>query len=235
LGRERLKDTSLDYGLDTGTGPSYGAVYAERRGLDPLRPDSAIVVPQPDLEAAQRPEQTPTAPAPAAARPVPGAELAEGVAQGRARFRDRFATRQRQQARQAADEAGARDLVGRWDQAVTGFTAALPRLDTDPAYGPARKAILEFGRDLGAQPGAVAVLRERGDAFGMGERQTLARVVADAQPERAVGAIVETAETGMRARLQEQAQQRAAQNEARRQELDSRPRQTPRRGPSMGM
>lgn len=71
--------------------------------------------------------------------------------------------------------------------------------------------------------------------FGMGERQTLARVAADAQPERAVSAIVETAETGMRARLQEQAQQRAAQNGARRQELDSRPRETPRRDPSMGM
>ena len=135
----------------------------------------------------------------------------------------------------AANEEGARALVGRWDQAVTGFTALLPRLDTDPAYGPARKAMLGFGRDLGAQPGALAVLRERGDAFGMGERQTLARVVADAQPERAVGVIVETAETRTRAHLQEQAQQRAAQDAARRQEQASRPQLTPGRGPRMGM
>ena len=232
LGRERLKDTSLDYPLDAG--PGYGAAYAERRGVDPLRPESAIVVPQPGLEAGQRPKPAPAGPAPATATPVPGAELAADVAQGRARFRDRFEARQRQQAEKAANEAGARALVGRWDRAVTEFTAALPRLDTDPAYAPARQAMLEFGRDLGAQPGAVAVLRERGDAFGLGERQTLARVVADPRPERAVGAMVETAETRTRAQLQEQAQQRAAQNEARRQEQSYRPQLTPR-GPRMGM
>ena len=57
---QRLKDTSLDYGLDAGPGPSYGAAYAEREGgVDPLRPDSAIVVPQPGLEAGQRPKQAP--------------------------------------------------------------------------------------------------------------------------------------------------------------------------------
>jgi len=156
------------------------------------------------------------------------------VAQGRARFRDRFEARQRQLAEKAANEARARALVGRWDQAVTEFTAVLPRLDTDPAYAPARKAMLELGRDFGAQAGAVAVLRERGDAFGMGERQTLARVVADARPERAVGAMVQTAETRTRAQLQEQAQQRAAQAAARQQEQVSRPQLTPR-GPSMGM
>jgi hypothetical protein len=39
LGRERAKDTSLDYG-----GPELA--YAERRGLDPLRPESAIMVRQ---------------------------------------------------------------------------------------------------------------------------------------------------------------------------------------------
>ena len=35
LSRERLKDTSLDYGMDAG--PGYEAAYAERRGFDPLR------------------------------------------------------------------------------------------------------------------------------------------------------------------------------------------------------
>ena len=236
LGRERLKDTSLDYPLDAG--PGYGAAYAERRGVDPLRPDSAIVVPQPGLEAGQRPKQAPTAPTPAAVTPVPKPEpsagLAERVAQGQARFLERFEARQRQLAEKAANEEGARALVGRWDQAVTGFTAALPRLDTDPAYAAARKAMLELGRELGAQPGAVAVLRERGDAFGMSERQTLARVLADPRPERAMGAMVETAETKTRAQLQEQAQQRAAQAAARRQEQSYRPQLTPR-GPRMGM
>ena len=184
------------------------------------------------LEATHRPEQP--SPSPAAAKPAPGAELTEGVAQGRARFRDRFEAHRRQQAEQAANEAGARDLVARWDQAMTGSKAALPRLDTDPAYGAAREALLGFAKVIREQPGSVAVLRERGEAFGMGERPNLTRVLADARPERVVSGIVSAAETGMRARLQEQAQQRAVQEAARRQELASRPQQTPRRGPSLG-
>ena len=40
LGRERAKDTSLDYGAEDGP----ARLYAERRGLDPLRPESQIVV-----------------------------------------------------------------------------------------------------------------------------------------------------------------------------------------------
>ena len=230
LSRERLKDTSLDYGMDAGSG--YEAAYAERRGFDPLRPESDIVVKSSGLEAVRKPE--PATPAPAAAEPSPSAELAEGVAQGRARFRDRFEAHRRQQAQQAANEAGARELVARWDQVMTGFKAALPRLDTDPAYGAAREALLGFAKVVGAQPGAAAVLRERGGAFGMGERPNLTRMLADARPERVVSGIVSAAETGMRARLQEQAQQRAVQEAARRQELASRPQQTPRRGPSLG-
>ena len=58
LGRERAKDTTLDYGVPE-TDPV--AAYAERRGLDPLRPESAIVV---------RPEPAP-APVPPPV-PVPG-------------------------------------------------------------------------------------------------------------------------------------------------------------------
>ena len=68
LGRERLKDTSLDYGARVGGAgldgagpgsrerwaadePERGArAYAERRGLDPLRPASEIVV-RPEREA----------------------------------------------------------------------------------------------------------------------------------------------------------------------------------------
>ena len=46
LGRERAKDTSLDYGAgqEPGTGEGSARRYAERRGLDPLRPESEIVV-----------------------------------------------------------------------------------------------------------------------------------------------------------------------------------------------
>ncbi len=48
LGRERAKDTSLDYGMgqEPGAGEGVAWRYAERRGLDPLRPESAIVVPE---------------------------------------------------------------------------------------------------------------------------------------------------------------------------------------------
>jgi len=229
LGRERAKDTTLDYG-----GEDLVRRYGERRGLDPLRPESEIVVPRPGPEAARGPEQVPPAPRPAS-QPSVSAGLAEDVAQGRARFRERFEAHRRQQAQRAADEAGARELVGRWDRLLTGFRDALPRLDADPAYGPAREALLGFGQEVRRQPGPVGVLRERGGAFGMAERPTLAGVLADARPERAVGEVVEAAEAGMRARLQEQAQQRAAQEEARRQELASRPRPVQRQGPSMGM
>ena len=226
LGRERAKDTSLDYG-----GPE--RAYAERRGLDPLRPESEIVVPRPGPEQA-RPASRPAASA--AAGPAPGAELIEDVAQGRARFRERFEAHRRQQVRRAADEAAARALVGRWDQVLTAYKDALPRLDADPAaFGPVREALLGFGQEVRGQPGAATVLRQEGEAYGMGERPNLALVLADARPERVVGGIVEAAEAGMRVRLQEQAQQRAAQEEARRQELANRPRPVQRSGPRMGM
>ena len=70
----------------------------------------------------------------------------------------------------------------------------------------------------------------------MGERPNLARVLADARPERVVSGIAETAEAGMRVRLQEQAQQRAVQ-EAAAQEAARRQaqRQSQRQGPRMGM
>ncbi len=230
LGRERAKDTSLDYG-----GPE--RAYAERRGLDLLRPESAIVVPRPG------PEQAPLAPrpaawpeAPAAAEPASGAELAEDVAAGRARFRERFEAHRRQQAQQAADEAGARELVGRWDRLLTAYNAALPQLDADPAaFGPAREALLGFGQEVRGQPGGAAVLREQGEAYGMGERPNLARVLADARPEQAVGGIVEAAEAGMRVRLQERAAQQQATQEAAREASRRQSLASQRSGPSMRM
>ncbi len=223
LARERAKDTSLDYG-----GPE--RAYAERRGLDLLRPESAIVVPRPGPEAAPRPA------APAAAGPAPGAGLAQDVAQGRARFRERFEAHRQQQAQQAADEAAARELVGRWDLVLTAYKAALPRLDADPAaFGPAREALLGFGQEVRGQPGAAAVLREQGEAYGMGERPNLARVLADAQPERVVVGITEAAEAGMRVRLQERAAQQQAAQEAAREASRQQSLASQRSGPSMRM
>jgi Ti-type conjugative transfer relaxase TraA len=57
LSRERAKDTSLDY-PDRGGG-ELARRYAERRGLDPLRPESEIIVRTPERHAERAPE-TPT-------------------------------------------------------------------------------------------------------------------------------------------------------------------------------
>jgi hypothetical protein len=56
LSRERAKDTSLDY-PDRG-GDELARRYAERRGLDPLRPESEIVVRTPERQA-ERATETP--------------------------------------------------------------------------------------------------------------------------------------------------------------------------------
>jgi len=55
LGRERAKDTSLDYGAGPDRGPARDqvAAFAERRGLDPLRPESEIVVQRLEPEASR--------------------------------------------------------------------------------------------------------------------------------------------------------------------------------------
>ena len=81
----------------------------------------------------------------------------------------------------------------------------------------------------------MAVLREQGEAFGMGKRPDLAKVLAHPRPDQLMVQLVERVEERTRAELQEQAQQRAAQEEVRRQELANRPRPSQRQGPSMGM
>jgi Ti-type conjugative transfer relaxase TraA len=53
LGRQRLKDTSLDYEAAC-DGEELMRRYAERRGLDPLRPVSEIVLPERQAEPAPR-------------------------------------------------------------------------------------------------------------------------------------------------------------------------------------
>ncbi len=56
LGRERAKDTSLDYGAgpDRRSARDPVVAFAERRGLDPLRPESAIAVQRPRPEVGAR-------------------------------------------------------------------------------------------------------------------------------------------------------------------------------------
>ena len=229
LGRERAEDTSLDYAGPERAGEELlrGAqAYAERRGLDPLRPESAIV-------ARQR------GPGPAAARrPAPGPDLAQDVAAGRARFRGRFEAHRRQQAEQAqraADAAAARELVGQWDRLADRFNAALPQLDADPSYGPAREALLGFGQAVRGQPGAVAALRRQGEAFGLETRPGLARLLADRTPERLIEGMVDKAEAGMRARLEQERAARQAAQEAARRQARERARASQRHGPSLGM
>ncbi len=68
LGRERAKDTTLDYGAAE---PDPVAAYAERRALAPRMPDSAIVVPTAPA-AGQAPDQ--------ALPPVPGPALPPAAA-----------------------------------------------------------------------------------------------------------------------------------------------------------
>ena len=205
LGRERAKDTTLDYEQD---GPELVRRYAERREL---MPESQIVV-QP----------------PPASQPALG--LAEAVAAGRAGFRERFEAHRRQQQAQVRDETAARELVGQWDQLLTAYNAVLPKLETDPTLGGVREQLTQFGRGVREQPGAVRMLREQGKAFGMAERSNLARIVADPEPERVVAGIMAKAEQGMREQLRAAAELEAA----RQRELRAQQALRPSRGRSMG-
>ena len=246
LGRERAKDTTLDYDPPGGREPEDDLVrrYAERRGL---APDSSIVVrpplgPEPAAEkptprrtlfSGLRPEGGPSdrsaPPAEPKAAPVPAAGLAETVEAGRAGFRERFEAHRRQQA-QARDAAAARNLVGQWDRLLTAYNAALPGLAADPALGGVREQLAQFGRGVRDQPGAVRVLRDGGEAFGMAERPNLARIVAGREPERVVAGVMAAAEDGMRVKIKAAAEQEAA----RQQEERARQALRPSRGPSLG-
>jgi len=228
LGRERAKDTTLDYGREADPVRR----YAERRGLDPLRPESEIVVQRP---APERAAERQPAPAEPPLRPAPDPGLAQAVALGRAGFRERFEAHRRQQAQAAQDQAAARDLVGSWERLLGAYNTALPGLERDPALGGTRAELVRFARGLGEQPGAVRVLREQGEAFGMAERPNLARMLADPQPERVVAGIVEAAEAGMRVQLQERAAQQQAAQEAAREASRRQSVASQRSGPSMRM
>ena len=214
LGRERAKDTSLDYGE---TGPEPGrvvAAYAERRGLDPLRPESQIVVrpverPRPE---ASRPVTAQEQPA---TRGVERPEVAAGVAGWRARYE---ADKQRR-AERAALDARARDLVQRWEGLVHDYGAALPKIERDPELKGTREALLRFGRGLPEHREAVEALRARGEEFGMAERPNLAKLIQERDPERTLRSWLEGHETTMRAELKQQRQaERQRQAELARQQ-----------------
>jgi len=229
LGRERAKDTTLDYGGEEDPVRR----YAERRGLDPLRPQSEIVVqqlaPAPERAVERQPERAEPPP-----RPAPDPGLAQAVALGRAGFRERFEAHRRQQAQVAQDQAAARDLVGLWERLLGAYNTALPGLERDPALGGTRAELARFACGLGEQPGAVRVLREQGAAFGMAERPNLARVLADPQPERVVAGILAKAEDGMRAHLREVAEHEIARQQDAARQQAVRASQRPSQGMRMG-
>ena len=209
LGRERLKDTSLDYvgpggaGQDGAEPARTAAAYAERRGLDPLRPESEIVV-----------------------RPA--------VAAGVAAWRERYAADKERRAHEAAVTAQARELVERWGALVEGYSATLPRVERDPELGGTRAALLRFGRGLREQPEAVALLRERGDEFGMAERPNLGRLLEAREPERLLRTWLDGYETAQRAELaRERERQAELKREAERQ-AQQRAAARPSRGMSLG-
>jgi Ti-type conjugative transfer relaxase TraA len=222
LGRERAKDTSLDYASGAGS-EDLVAAYAARRGLGPER--ETVLRQAAAREAAERRV----------------AEQRQAIEAGRAGFRERYEAHQRERLAAAEREAQAHGLVQAWDQVMGAYSAALPSLERDATLGGTRERLLEVGQAVREQPGAVQVLRERGAEFGLGERPGLAQVVSSARPDRAVGEMMQVAEAGMRAQLREQAALEAVrqQEAARRRELDreqslrARPRE--RQGPGMSM
>ena len=226
LGRQRAKDTSLDYGAER-DGDALARQYAERRGL---APDSQIVLRRPEPVVEQQIER----PIERQAEPARAGPSPQAIAAGRAGFRERFDAHRRQQAL-ARDEAAARDLVDRWDRARDGYHAALPELEvdptlSDPTLGGAREGMRQVARDLKEQPAAARLLRDRGEAFGVEHRPTLARLLADPHPERLVVELMQATETEARAQRREAAEREAA----RQRELEAKRRPAPDRGMSPG-
>ena len=209
LGRERLKDTSLDYvgpggaGQDGAEPARTAAAYAERRGLDPLRPESEIVV-----------------------RPA--------VAAGVAAWRERYAADKQRRAHEAAVTVQARELVERWGALVERYSAALPGVERDPELGGARAALLRFGRGLGERREAVALLRERGEAFGMAERPNLGRLLAAREPEQLLRSWLDGYETAQRAELARERERKAELAREAERQAQQRAAARPSRGMSLG-
>ncbi len=220
LSRERLKDTSLDYGRGS---EDLVAAYAARRELGPER--ETVLRQVAAREASER----------------RAAEQRQAVEAGRAGFRERYEAHQRERKAAAERESQARRLVRAWDQGVAAYSKALPGLEADATLGGTREHLEQLGRVMKERPAVVQVLRERGAEFGLGERPGLAQVVSGARPERAIAEMIQAAEAGMRVQLRQQAeleavrQQEAARRLEQEQQKAARTRSRPRQGPGMGM
>ncbi len=225
LGRERAKDTTLDYGdaVRPGRGAAQVedlvAAYAARRELGP------------ELETLRRQE------AARAASEQRAAEQQRAIDDGKAGFRARYEARKAQQQEAKEREAQARGLVRAWDQAVQAYSKALPGLEADATLGGTRERMEQLGRVMKQRPGVVQVLRERGAEFGMADRPNLAQVVASVRPDRVVAEMLQAAEVGMRTQLRQQAElevARLAQEAARRLEQEREQQVRAKSRPSQG-
>jgi len=175
LGRERAKDTTLDYGAPEADPV---AAYAERRGLDPLRPESGIVVrpepgsapvpplaPVPGHTTGNAGPGTPEAPTPAPAVPETAPEPPRTVVadeQDLPEPDDEWAGPVR--APTAAELAELRRILSGEDEAAP---PAVPGPEADPA--PLGQAGPEAAPPVGPAPLLAAEVREDGrDSLGRG-------------------------------------------------------------------
>jgi hypothetical protein len=223
LSRSQAKETTLDYDQ---------AGYAARRGIgsgvDRRGTESGIVMPPRPAKdrGAERQVMQPEAYRDAPVHST-GARRPD-VEAGRAGFRERYEAHKRQQAAETARDETARELVSDWGRLTKEYNQALPGLEADPTLGGARARLLRFGDALQAHPDALRALRERGPAYGVEDGTTLARVVADRQPGRAIAGLMNGVEANVRRDLKLAAERQAALERERRLERSRS------RGPSMG-
>ena len=219
LGRERSKDTTLDYGEGV---EDLVAAYAARRELGPER--EAVLRQEAAREEARKAAERERA-------------AQQEIDAGKAGFRARFEAHEAGQQAAMELEERARDLVRAWDLAVIAYVDALPTLASDATLGGAREGLHQLGRALKQQPELVGVLRERGAEFGVDDRVSLSRVVASVHPEQAMGRLLENVELERRVELQRTAEleaSRLAQEAARTLEQERPAPTRPRSSPSPG-
>lgn len=137
---------------------------------------------------------------------TPDQELADRIKAGRAVARDRIATYKQQHVASTA-----RGLVREWERLSTDYNKALPTIGKDATLNGTKARLEEFGQRLQAQPDVLKALHGRGAEFGLTEKSSLARIVADAQPARAIAGLMHGAETKMRKQLQVMLEREAKQ------------------------
>jgi Ti-type conjugative transfer relaxase TraA len=139
----------------------------------------------------------------------------QAIASGRAGFRERYEAHKRQQAFNTTRDEQARGLVREWKQLTEAYNKALPRLEADPTLSGTRAQLLRFGDVLQAHPDAAQALRERGSEFGIAKDSSLAQVLADKQPSRAITDLMNGVEKAMQGHLKQQAAERLEQRLSR--------------------